>query len=356
MKTVASYNKVGYHREKIKSYLNGDIVFPVTLELDITSRCTRKCRNCPSSRSEFQHDLPFQFVVNLIDSFEGQTKGLLLTGGEPTLSPLFPSVLKLAREKGFRDIAVVTNGSLLHEKHVIDALLSFASTIRISIYDWDDESCGGIDPVLKRIENLSKLIDSSNSKLKIGISALTSSTRSDKLQGLSESVRNAGAHWIYFHPMCSGWNDGHLVQLDQQGVMDAIEVYKSQLLNGFEVFVSKSRYVDTPIHFSSYHAAHFLMIMGADCKNYLGAEVKYQDRYVLADLSDHDWHNSFIGNENRLNWIRNINDRNYTAINSRHRGVLYNDFIEKIILGAVAIEESVKPGEEIEEFWFPHIL
>ena len=299
MKKVASPHKIGYHQEKLAAYLHNEPVFPVTLELDITSKCTRSCRDCPSSRSSFQQSLSFNFITNLFHSLEGQTQGLLSTGGEATMSPVFPDTLALARKKGFEDIAVVTNGTLLEKKTVAAALLEHASTIRLSMYDWDKDTCHGIEPTLRHIEALRKQIDREGSALKIGISVLTFRDVNQRLGEIADAVSSAGAHWIYFHPMCTGWNDANLVQLDQSGVLATIQNYRETRDNNFEVFVCPSRYEDKDISFDGYHAAHFLLVIGADGKNYLGAEVKYQDRFVLADVAG-NWRSDFLHQEERL--------------------------------------------------------
>jgi MoaA/NifB/PqqE/SkfB family radical SAM enzyme len=355
MNKVASSNKIGFHKEKLRKYLNGEVIFPVTLEFDLTSQCTRLCKDCPSSRSEFRHNVDIEFVENIFDSFEGQTEGLLLTGGEPTMSPLFAKAVKMARDKGFVNIAVVTNGSLLHQGHIMDALAEHASTIRISMYDWDDEACGDISPILEKIESLRKFIDSNKSPLKIGISALTSSERLPKLTEVADQVMNAGAHWIYYHPMCYGWSTGDLKQYPQKNVLETIREYQSKRLNGFQVFISNSRYADTPLEFDSYHAAHFLVVVGANRMNYLGAEVKYQDRFSINNLTG-AWDKNFLRNPQRLQAINSYNSLNYPALHSRHRGVLYNDYIDKIIEGKIDIESVQPVAGEVNEFLFPYIL
>ena len=355
MASVASSYKIGYHKDKIEKYLKGEPIFPVTLEFDITSMCTRKCTDCPSSRSDFQHNLPLSSIENLFDSFEGQTKGLLMTGGETTMSPEFPIVTKMAKQKGFEEIAVVTNGSLLHKDHVIDTLLEDVSAIRISLYDWDDEACGDILPVLQKIEKLRNKVSESGSNLKIGVSVLTSKNRINKLIPVSEDIRNAGAHWVYYHPMCYGWNTGKLIQYDQENVLETIEEYRNRFMNGFKVFISKSRYKEQSLKFNKYHAAHFLMVVGADGINYLGAEVKYQNQFSLTNIFE-NWQKDFLQRKERLELINSINNDTYSALNSRHRGVLYNDFIEKLISGEMDLDNGLPGEEQADEFWFPHIL
>jgi organic radical activating enzyme len=353
MSEVASGRKVAYHVEKLMSYLQGRPIFPATLEMDITSRCTRICKDCPSSRSSESDNLPLDFVRDLFALFEGQTRGLLMTGGEPTSSPDFPAVLHMARRFGFEDIAVVTNGSLLGTESVAEALIEHASTIRLSMYDWESGGCG-IETTLQDIERLRGKIDSAKSPLQIGISMLTSSRVVDRLAPMSEEVRNAGAHWIYFHPVCTGWNSGCPQQVDQKGVLETVTSYRDCLKDGFQAFISADRYRHDSLHFSAYHAAHFLMILGADKKNYLGAEVKYQPQHVLAELPD-PLTPTFLWQEERLKRISEADSARYPALGSRHRGVLYSHFIESLKRTPPA-QLAVTMQAAIQDHRFPHIL
>lgn len=344
---VASAHKISWHREKLETYLKGEYIAPVTLELDITSKCTRVCEDCPSCRSPIHMELSLPFIDELFASFEKQTKGLLMTGGEPTSSPNFSETLKLARARGFEEIAVVTNGSLLDNPVVLEALLEHASTIRVSMYDWDLDLHGGITSILKKIELVRENILKTRSLLQIGISALTSEERVPRFAELVEKVRDTGADWIYFHPMCTGWSDGHLIPVSQTGVMDEIlRIKQSNNGQNFGVYISDKRYMDTPITFIGYHAAHFLMVVGADGKNYLGAEVKYQPDFNICDIHATGI-GRFLRSSERLQKIASVRSDTYSALLSRHRGVLYNDLIEKMEL------ERIPPARQ---YRFPHIL
>ncbi len=356
MTEIASAYKISYHVEKMDAYLKGGRISPATLELDITSRCTRTCADCPSGRGADNHHLSLEFVGKLLLSLEGQTRGLLLTGGEPTMSPIFPEVLRLARERGFLDIAVVTNGALLHRERVAEALLSYASTIRLSAYDWDGGSFEEMAPILGKIEALRRRVDEAGSALKIGVSALTSTERAQTLVALAERVRAAGAHWIYFHPMCTGWGSNDLAQVNQAGVPETLAGYLSLLShsNGFEAFVSASRYSSSELKFRGYHAAHFMLVVGADGLNYLAPEVKYHPDHVIADLGG-EWSDDFLWQSPRIEKIRSVSSLSYKALRSRHRGVLYNDLIERIRGDELSAEERGML-EGPMRFRFPHIL
>jgi organic radical activating enzyme len=354
MAEIASTFKIAYHKKKIESYLLNKSIFPATLELDISSECNRKCQNCPSARSTGHQNLSIGFVDRLFACLEGQTKGLLLTGGEPTMAPTFPEVLKMARKYGFVDVAVVTNGSFLDKKQVFDALLKHASTIRVSMHDWAGIIDEGLYETLKQIETLRSLIDKEGSKLQIGISALTSKAKSDALMQVTNDVESAGAHWIYFHPLCIKWDTGSPERVDQTGVLKKIEACRKSRLDGFKVFAFQDRYVETDLDFSGYHSAHFLLTVGADRMNYLGAEVKYQPQHIIADLTG-KWRDDFLWQRKRLGRIQSVNSRKYPAINSRHRGMLFSHLIERFKKGEEMLSEKSLPIKK-DEIMFPHIL
>ena len=351
---VASMYKVGFHRERVEAYLNKKNIFPVTLELDLTSRCTRVCPDCPSVRASRHYDLSEKFIRKLFTLLEGKTRGLLLTGGEPTASPLFPDTLKWAREHGFIDIAVVTNGSMLDSSPVFESLLERASTIRLSMYDWEKNICGSFESSLRKIELLRKKIDGNGSRLQIGISALTSDKRSEQLLKLAENVRSAGADWIYFHPLCTNWGLGRPTPETQEGVIQRIREIQVRQEFKKRVFLSSERYDNFPLEFQHYHAAHFLLVIGADGRNYLGPEVKYQPNFVIADLGGFN-NGNLLWKKERFEKINSFRSQTYSAVKSRHRGVLYNHLIESLNNGNGAARVEFDRAAQ-RDFYFPHIL
>ena len=62
---LASMFKVGCHKERVRAYLDGKAIFPITLELDLTSECTRVCPECPSATAANHHSLNKEFVDRL---------------------------------------------------------------------------------------------------------------------------------------------------------------------------------------------------------------------------------------------------------------------------------------------------
>jgi hypothetical protein len=108
------------------------------------------------------------------------------------------------------------------------------------------------------------------------------------------------------------------------------------------------------IKFNGYHAAHFLFVVGADGMNYLGAEVKYHPQHIIADVAG-NWSKDFLWKRQRLQGIKAVDSKTYSAIGSRHRGVLYNGLIERLMqLGQKISDESFSFSKD--RFLYPHIL
>ncbi len=354
MPELASAYKVAFHKEKLEAYLRKEQITPATIELDITSQCNKRCPYCPSTTSEYQNSLEPSFIERLFTRLEGETRGLLLSGGEPTMDPNFPKVLRMAREHGFVDIAIVTNGSLLDDEQVSAALCAYASSVRVSIYDWTKESRVEFQSTLNQIRRLKSRVESEGSKLQIGISALTSRENADLIPSVAQEVSAAAADWIYFHPLCVRWDVGAPDRVNQYKVLAKIRETQESSSDGFQVFTLPDRYVEQSVDFSGYHAAHFLLVIGADGINYLGAEVKYHPQYAITDLSS-EWNDDFLWKKDRLKRIETVTGQTYQAVASRHRGVLYNHLIQGMIDSS---SKSVDPASTSRGVacMFPHIL
>lgn len=333
---IVSTLKFGLHENKINEYLQNEPIWPITLELDLTTACSRTCPGCATVARPSVQAMDKPFIQKLLDFFVIGTKGMLLGGGEPTLAHTFGYTLQYARRVGFENIGVITNGAHLDNEKVYIPLINYASCIRVSINNANPHDYGqsfGCDPselprILKSISTLRKRIDEERSPLQIGVATLTSDENYDQLEDIVTLAKNAGAHWLYFHPFCKGWEVGLVEQAEQ---IKSYEFIKSiiQKANDFKVFTFEDRYFKENIDISFYHAAYFLMMICGDKKIYLGPETKYNSKYEIYDLSDWDGSN-FLADPNLKNKIASFNYKTYPAIRSNSRSILYSKIIEKM--------------------------
>ena len=351
---IASPLKIAWHHEKVASFLAGRSFHPVCIELDLTTACPRDCELCPKGSSPRDAELDLPFLERLFAACARDTRGLLLSGGEPTLSPLLPRALALARREGFTEIAVVTSGSGLDDEVVCEALLTGASVVRVSLYGWEDpQSSGQLAATLGRVTRLRRSSELAGSPLTVGVSALTSGPRAHRLEQLTRQVRDAGADWIYFHPLCDGWGSSSLRRADQTGVATALAACAGLTTEGFAVHSCRQRYERHAVESGAYHAASFLLVVGADGLAYVGTEVKYNPAYALADLRATDI-GRFLTAPDRL--ARCATDsRRYAGTGGFHRGVLYSDLLDALKTGRQDLDATATAARRAG-LRFPHVL
>jgi len=92
-------------------------ITPQVVSLELTNKCNFNCRYCYQNsnpvRNEFLKD-PLKLIKNF---YENNIKGFELTGGEPLMHPQFEEIISFITAN-FSILAIITNGSLLRDKHL----------------------------------------------------------------------------------------------------------------------------------------------------------------------------------------------------------------------------------------------
>ncbi|MCG6910091.1 MAG: radical SAM protein [Deltaproteobacteria bacterium] len=84
----------------------------------ILTRCNLKCRHCYINRKEHgERRLPLATVSRWIQalSADSTASNLVLLGGEPTLHPELPEIVRTARDSGCASVTIDTNGYLFND-------------------------------------------------------------------------------------------------------------------------------------------------------------------------------------------------------------------------------------------------
>ena len=352
---IASTYKLLCHQDRLQRYILGEEIFPVTLELGVTTRCNRQCADCPSGRSQQLTDLPIDMIEELFHYVAGKTPGLIVTGGEPTLHPKFFDILHLAKKIGkFEEISVISNGSLLSKESIRKALSSFATAVRVSIYDWKEHPVTTNEELLQSIKELRQLAKEGPHELTIGASILTGDKTYEELFELCGTLHEKGIAWVYFHPSCTKDIQGTTTRLGKiDETTKALMKLQRQNKDKLQVFFLRDRYEQRQPKFSKYHSAHFICVIAADGKNYLSSESKFLHEYLLADLSQGVA--GLFSSSKRKERIAKINSKTYELSGGRNRGVLYNDLIERVIERDLTLDELADAHKE-HEFLMPAII
>lgn len=119
-----------------KQYLVGtSFPFETHLVIKLTDVCNANCEFCIERNAQKNED-PDKLLVNLDKIlFEMSRENILtsvaLTGGEPTISPIFPDVCKILNKYNISFKSMHTNGSnLIKYKELIDNTLDYVNVSR----------------------------------------------------------------------------------------------------------------------------------------------------------------------------------------------------------------------------------
>jgi MoaA/NifB/PqqE/SkfB family radical SAM enzyme len=86
--------------------------------LHVLTRCNLRCRHCYINPEQHgRQRLPLEHIERWLAVFSSRSPGanLVLLGGEPTLHPDLPRVVRCARRLGFASITIDTNGYLFND-------------------------------------------------------------------------------------------------------------------------------------------------------------------------------------------------------------------------------------------------
>jgi MoaA/NifB/PqqE/SkfB family radical SAM enzyme len=126
--------KILWHHERIHKWLDGDVVYPITMEIDPTNACNEKCIWCcwkehRMDNTTMSKDLIERIIRNLAAV---KVKGLIWTGGgEPLLNKHTPYGISLARSLGLGN-GIFTNGICM-TADIIPTIVENCEWARISL-------------------------------------------------------------------------------------------------------------------------------------------------------------------------------------------------------------------------------
>jgi organic radical activating enzyme len=140
---IKPYEKVNnldkFIAEEIENFYEKNELAIPRLQFVVTTRCTLKCRDCNGLIPEFREnknshlDLTFKEFKQDFDVIMNTVKYIrrfLLLGGEPLLNRDFTKIIDYtARHSGIKVIEIVTNGTLLPSRQLLDVTRKYSDKI-----------------------------------------------------------------------------------------------------------------------------------------------------------------------------------------------------------------------------------
>lgn len=105
-----------FYSRRIKGMQEGRLPYPTTVAIEGTSACNAACVMCGhKDMKRARGVMSMELYQRVLEQLQGwPIRSLLLSGfGEPLLDPLLEERISLAKSKGFENIGLVSNASLL---------------------------------------------------------------------------------------------------------------------------------------------------------------------------------------------------------------------------------------------------
>lgn len=236
-KLIDPGNKILRYPDVLAKMRAGEQVFPLSVEFDLSNRCTAKCGWCDFA---YTHDgaLMSSHLADRIFSqlaYAGVRSVTFTGGGDPSTHPDLPLLASLAKEAGL-EVGLYTNGLLT--KRIVQAAPSLTwAYISLDAYGSANyqqlKGVDGFDQASATIEALAKMEHGPT----VGVGMLThADSWKYAIMAINHS-RQLGADYIQFRPVVYEQPDA-----DYSWVPSALSVLDR--LAGDDVYVSRQRFLD----------------------------------------------------------------------------------------------------------------
>ena len=291
-----SSEKIFKHLDRVAVWQAGGCPWPITAEIFLTDKCTHRCPNCFYREQRGKNVMDTEFAKSVIDQLvECGLRGLTFSGGgEPLCHPDAIDLIEYAGSK--IDTALITNGSLIHDRIECYRLLSSCQWIRVSLDAGSPEmfkKTHGLgekefEHVLNNIKALVDVRNRANLKCTIGVGYLTSRETLDGMIDFAKLASELGVDYAQFRPLLRTFSEKEDPDFCAKEVYAIIDMCKKYEHKGFEILYSKHKYdaalTGTLRDYDRCEGANFATTVGADGGVYLCCHTAGLEEFKIGDL------------------------------------------------------------------------
>lgn len=202
-------HKLIYHPCRVAEWLNGQDIYPIGVEIALSSACNHRCTFCALDYLEYkprylEKDL---LLKNLKIMYDGGLKSVVFAGeGEPLLNKNAEEIFNASKEIGL-DISMSTNAVLMNEEFVNNCLNSF-TWIRFSVAAFSDDLYkvihkskeGDLDKVYRNIAYASEFKKKNNLDVTLGLQMLMIPENVNEVVSLGCKAKELGVDYYTVKP------------------------------------------------------------------------------------------------------------------------------------------------------------
>lgn len=322
-KTAFNPNKLFYHLERVDSYMRGENIYPVTVEIDPSNICNLNCKWCSFGkyRGESRHIMSKEILMKLIsDLADLGVKSIIYTGGgDPLIHPNIVEAIELAYSKGL-DIGMATNGILLDEK-IAEVIARTHKYCRISLDAGAEKTYikikqakeGDFEKVIGALELLVKAKKKLKTRIDIGASFLICPENYREIAIAARKVKETGADFIQIKPVVVPLGGEQYPPSLFNNAKKYMGEAKRLENKKFKVFLIDYKFADITDKKGNYGRSYktcwahpFLSSVGADCNVWLCCHFRGIKEFSFGNLKKNSF-KEIWNSQRRKNVINKIN-------------------------------------------------
>lgn len=202
-------HKLLYHVQRVTDWLNGELIYPIYMEISPSGACNHRCTFCGLDFMEYQRRTldPALLGERLSEMGALGVKGIMYGGeGEPLLHQQIAEIIGSTRRSGI-DAALTTNGVLLRES-LIERVLGDLEWIKVSLNSGTRETYSAIhrtkpadfDLVIRNLSCASEVKRKNRYRCVLGVQTVLLPENKDEVRLLGEIARDIGMDYLVVKP------------------------------------------------------------------------------------------------------------------------------------------------------------
>lgn len=232
-------HKLIYHVERVSSWLKGQTIFPLYIEISPSGTCNHRCLFCSVDFMGFKKRFLDTDLLKKQIRHMGhlKVKSIMFAGeGEPFLHKDLPQIIEHTKKSGI-DVAITTNGSLM-KSDISKKIIPVTEWIKVSLNAGTASTYATIhrtgekefDKVLSNITNAVKIRQMTNSKCTIGAQMLLIEENADEIEILTKRLKSIGVDYLVIKPYTHHFRNEHEYHIQYEKfdlISEILERYNS---------------------------------------------------------------------------------------------------------------------------------
>lgn len=326
-------HKLIYHVPRVNDWLNGEITYPIYMEMSPSGACNHRCTYCALDFMEYQKRYLNTNILKerLTEMGELGLKSVMYAGeGEPFLHKDIAEIIKHTKKSGI-DVSITTNGVLLNES-LADEIVADVEWIKVSINGATKDTYAKIhrskpddlETVINNMKYAVKIRSENGYKCALGMQLLLIPENQHEAEPLAELARDIGMDYLVIkpysqHPLSKTDRYKSVKYNEYTNLADALVKFNTSEFNVIFRMKTMKKWDDAGRNYNRCIALPFWSYVDAGgnvwgCSVYLGDE-----RFFYGNINESRFKEIWEGERRlkSLRWVEEEFDAGQCRINCR---------------------------------------